>query len=339
MAICPTVSGFSILKNGEKFGFPWRESLRSLAPLVDEIVVAHGDSDDGTGVALKALAKELPCPLVILDSPWDAASQKGGLELSRQTNIALEACRGDVVVYLQGDEVFHEADSTSVREDLARLRDDPDVDALAFGWLHFYGTYATVMHSRQWYRHEVRAFKKAAGLRSYGDAQGFRIPVVKPVTSAEPSPVAPSDAHSKSTSAPTPEGTSVEPALIWQKPRAAMARGEVYHYGWVRPADLMAQKSESFDRLWHGAARDGTHEPSGAFPPLFGMKIFKGIHPTVMRDRIAAFEKQFKNYDPFAGRSPVKNGKYWKLFTTDLIEEATGWRPGEFRSFRLVKRY
>lgn len=326
----PLTSGFTILKNGEKFGFPWRESLRSLAPLVDEIVVAHGDSDDGTGAALQELAKELPCPLVILDSPWDAASQRGGLELSRQTNIALDACRGDVVVYLQGDEVFHEADSTSVKEDLARLRDDPDVEALAFGWLHFYGTYRTVMHSRQWYRHEVRAFKKAAGLRSYGDAQGFRIPVEKPVT-AEP--------NSKLGPTATSEGTPAEPALNWQKPRAAMARGEVYHYGWVRPADLMAQKTESFDRLWHGAARDGTHEPSGAFPPLFGMKIFKGIHPAVMRDRVDTFEKQFKNYDPFAGRSPVKNGKYWKLFTTDLIEEATGWRPGEFRSFRLVKRY
>lgn len=304
------VSGFSILKNGEKFDFPWRESLRSLAPLVDEIVVAHGDSDDGTGTALRELAKELPCPLVIIDSPWDAASQKGGLELSRQTNIALDACRGDVVVYLQGDEVFHEADSTSVREDLARLRDDPDVDALAFGWLHFYGTYGTVMQSRQWYRLEVRAFKKTAGLRSYGDAQGFRIP----------------------------HHADDDPSL-WQKPRAALARGEVYHYGWVRPADLMAKKSESFDRLWHGGARDGTHEPSGAFPPLFGMKIFKGIHPAVMRERVAAFEKQFKNYDPFAGKAPVKNAKYWKLLTTHLIEEATGWRPGEFRSFQLVKRY
>jgi hypothetical protein len=55
----PKVSGFSIVKNGLRLGYPFIESLKSLAPLCDELLVAHGDSNDGTREALNQLAKEL----------------------------------------------------------------------------------------------------------------------------------------------------------------------------------------------------------------------------------------------------------------------------------------
>jgi hypothetical protein len=39
---------FSIARNAVRFGYPLEASLRSMLPLVDEIVLNVGDSDDGT---------------------------------------------------------------------------------------------------------------------------------------------------------------------------------------------------------------------------------------------------------------------------------------------------
>ncbi|MBS1984553.1 MAG: hypothetical protein JST16_10305 [Bdellovibrionales bacterium] len=298
-------SGFTIIKNGDSLGYPWTESIRSLAPLVDEIVVAHGDSTDSTGATLRALAAELACPLVIVESSWDASNTRGGSELARQTNIALDACRHDVCFYLQSDEVLADTDTEQLRADLVRFESDPSVDALALTWVHFYGTFDTYVHSKRWYRREVRVIKKSRGLRSYGDAQGFRI------------------ARSST----------------WTKPRAALSRARCLHYGWVRPPEVMARKSETLDRLWHGSAKDGTHVPALIYPPVYGLRPFTGTHPAVMRERIAQFKRDFPNFDPFGGYSAPVDGEFLRLYFTDIIESLTGWRPGEFRNYRLCKRY
>jgi len=291
-------SGFTILKNGASLGYPYLESLRSLAPFVDEIVVAHGDSTDNTLASLEALAPQLPCPLRIVPSPWDPANLKGGHELSRQTNIALDACRGEICFYLQSDEVLHDKDEQAIREDLARFESDMEVEALAFRWAHFYGSFDRVVTSRNWYRREVRAFRKSAGLRSIGDAQGFRIPV----------------------------------GNDWRKPKAALSRARVLHYGWVRPPALMAEKTGNFDKLW---GHNRVHNPADIFTAQFGMQTWTEGHPAVMQERV----ESMRGVDPLAGQPPVKNKNYWKALTTDWIERVTGWRPGEYRNYVLTKTY
>jgi hypothetical protein len=295
-------SGFSIVKNGDSLGYPYLEALRSLAPPVDELVVAHGDSSDGTLGSLEKLAHDLPCPLRIIDSPWDPQNTRGGSELSRQTNIALAACQNEVCVYIQGDELYPERDFELIREDLERFEHDPKVDALAFRWVHFYGNFRTIVHSRRWYRREMRAIKRSRGLRSYGDAQGFRIP---------------------------------QPGGGWKKPRAALSRGRVFHYGWVRPPVVMAQKSEVLDRLWHGNARDGSHHAESAYVAQYGLREFKEAHPKLMLERVEALG----DFDPFRDQTTPRNLDYWRMATTDLIERATGWRPGEFKNYASLKKY
>ncbi|MFZ4801418.1 MAG: glycosyltransferase, partial [Chlorobium sp.] len=42
------ISAFTFIKNGMILGFPFRESIRSVLPIVDEFVVNVGDSDDDT---------------------------------------------------------------------------------------------------------------------------------------------------------------------------------------------------------------------------------------------------------------------------------------------------
>ena len=42
------ISGFSFLRNGQKLGYPFVESIRSILPIVDEFVIALGPCDDDT---------------------------------------------------------------------------------------------------------------------------------------------------------------------------------------------------------------------------------------------------------------------------------------------------
>ncbi|MBC8097072.1 MAG: glycosyltransferase, partial [Akkermansiaceae bacterium] len=49
------VSGFTFVRNGNKLGYPFVQSIRSILPIVDEFVVALGPSDDGTEEMLRAI--------------------------------------------------------------------------------------------------------------------------------------------------------------------------------------------------------------------------------------------------------------------------------------------
>ena len=153
------ISGFSIIRNGDKLGYPYLEALKSLAPVVDELVIAVGDNDDSTYESLRALAPQLPCPVKFVDSPWDPKSMKGGLELSRQTNVALDHCKHDVCFYIQADEGLDEREYETIRRDLRRFAEDPAVDALSFHWRHFYGNFTYVIANRKRYRKEARVIK------------------------------------------------------------------------------------------------------------------------------------------------------------------------------------
>ena len=121
------VSGFSIVRNAIQYGYPVAESLRSLAPLVDELVVAVGRSDDDT----LGLVRSLDIPhLRIIETEWDASLRRGGQVLAQQTNLALSHCRHPWAFYLQADEVLHEDDTPALLASLDRWYDNADTDAL-----------------------------------------------------------------------------------------------------------------------------------------------------------------------------------------------------------------
>ncbi len=164
----PRVSGFSIVRNAIQYGYPVAESLRSLAPLVDEIVVAVGRSEDGTLEMVRSL--DLP-GLRIVETVWDDALRVGGRVLAQQTNLALRECRHPWAFYLQADEVVHEEDHARIRAALARWGDDGTVDALRFRFLHFEGTYAYVNYVRYW--KQCRLVRNGGQVQSVGDAAGF----------------------------------------------------------------------------------------------------------------------------------------------------------------------
>lgn len=195
MSFPPLVSGFTVVRNARKLGYPVAESIRSILPIVDEFVVGVGQSDDDTRELVASIADS---KLRIFDSHWDMSRPGGGRILAEKTNEALDRCRGEWCFYLQADEVVHEQDLAAIRSACERYREDQRVEGLLFRYVHFYGSYDVVSTARSAYRHEVRVVRRSANPRSVGDAQSFL-----------------ADAERK----------------LWVKPSGAT----IYHYGWVQP--------------------------------------------------------------------------------------------------------
>ncbi len=238
------VSGFTIIRNAGLMSYPVVQSIRSILPLVDEFVVGVGQSEDNT----RGLIQSISDPKIrLFDSFWDTSKTSGGLILSEKTNEALSRCEGDWCFYLQADEVVHEQDLAAIRKSMEDHLDDPEVEGLLFRYVHFYGAFGVVATARNWYRNEVRVIKRSSGVRSVGDAQGFRVGE--------------------------------------RKPRVVASNASIFHYGWVKPPPLMGQKNKCLHRWWYGNAHDDNFDDF-QYRACYGLKRFTGAHPAVMRDLV-----------------------------------------------------
>ncbi|MCS7311520.1 MAG: hypothetical protein NZ742_01185, partial [Acidobacteria bacterium] len=82
-------------------------------PLVDELVVNVGASEDATRSIVESLGGTPG--FGSSDTIWDFEGPEPWMELSRPTNRALAECTGAWVVYLQADEVLHDRDYDRLR--------------------------------------------------------------------------------------------------------------------------------------------------------------------------------------------------------------------------------
>lgn len=294
------VTGFSFIRNAIRYDYPIREALLSLLPLVDEVVVAVGKSDDDT----LALVKNLdPKKIRILETIWDDSLREGGKVLAQETQKAYEEIDGGTwAFYLQGDEVLHEDDYPAIRAAMQRWADDTETDGLLFDYRHFYGSYDYVGASRRWYRREVRvvrpphfALNPNLKIYSYRDAQGFR----------------------KNNN---------------QKLRVRHVDATVYHYGWVKPPAAQMQKQQNFNKYWHDDEWMQKNIPQAVefdYSQIDSLLRFTGRHPKVMAERIARKNWQF-DFD-------ISRSHYtFKEKLSGFIERLTGYRPGEYKNYKLI---
>lgn len=166
------VSGFTFARDAVRFGYPVVESIQSMLPICDEVVVAVGDSQDDTLKLIKNIGSE---KIKIIETKWDDRLREGGRILAQQTNVALSHCQYDWCLYLQADEILHEQFYSNVKDSMTRHLTDKRVQGLLFGYVHFYGSYWTVGTGRNWYQKEIRIVRNHIGVESYRDAQGFRL--------------------------------------------------------------------------------------------------------------------------------------------------------------------
>ncbi len=303
------ISGFTLVRNGTAFDYPYLESLRSLLPLVDELIINVGKGDDNTLEQIQKLAEqEGQNKVVIFENDWQLdqpEKKRGGLILSEQTNAALARCTGDWCIYLQADEVLHEADIPIIRKALDQVHFDPQVEGLLFDYHHFYGSFDVVQESRSTYRREVRAVRRSAQPKSVGDAQSFR-------------------------------------KQNGSKLAVVLSGAQIFHYGWVRKPDAMKEKTFFMDQLYHGkpsskneASRTPHTGDNYRYKRFWGLKPFLNSHPSVMRERITqkGWHWDLKN-SPFQ-MSIIDS----KKIILDSFERITGIRLFEYRSYRLIRKF
>ncbi len=242
------VSGFTFLRNGQKLGYPFIESIRSVLPIVDEFIIALGPCDDDTEKMLRGIGD---AKIKIIPTQWNERIRPDysvkGFVYGQQKSIALFNCTGDWAFYLEADEVVHENDLPKIRAAMEKYLNDERVEALAFDYLHFYGNANTLAWSPGWYRSEVRIIRNTIPAWS-SEALFFNIVV----------------GHKKS-----------------RYPRAAHTGANIFHYGWVRSEAEMNLKATSVRKFWNNRAEtkvDYSQIDSQA------LKLFLGAHPKVIQD-------------------------------------------------------
>src|SRR5947209_16338051 len=154
------VSGFTFLRNAQKLGYPFAESIRSILPIVDEFIIALGPSDDGTEQGIRQIGDP---KIRIIHTQWNERIRNDlkvkGFVYGQQKSIALFNCTGDWAFYLEGDEVIHENDLSQIRLSMEKHLNDEAVEALIFDYIHFYGNKNTYAWSPGWYRTAPRILR------------------------------------------------------------------------------------------------------------------------------------------------------------------------------------
>ena len=244
------VSGFTIIRNGIYYAYPFKEAILSILPLCDEMIVNVGISNDETLNCVKSMY-DSDKKIRIIECDWDM-NLKNGLVLSTETNRALKECKGDWCFYIQSDEVLHEKFYDIVKKEMSDNLSDKNIEGLRFRYKHFYGSYDYYQDNyRNWYIREVRIIKNRDNIVSWGDAMDFR--------------------H--------PDGSKI---------RSRNIDAEIYHYGWVRPPDTLIKKRSDFEKLYNeNEVAEINISGFQNYDDLGNLKRFTDKHPEVMNERIS----------------------------------------------------
>ncbi len=278
------VSAFTFIKNGQILGYPFVESIQSILTIVDEFVINVGESEDDTLLVIQSIHSS---KIRIIKSKWNDTMQDRGFVYGQQKMIAQYNCTGDWAFYIEGDEVYHENDLEQIRESMIIHLDDPNVEALAFDFYHFYGNANSYLDSPGWYRSEVRIIKNS--VRSYAPDGLFWL-------------VLNSNKQGR-------------------YPRAKHTGVSCYHYGWLRSQEQMNLKSEKVQKYW---AKDPVKVDYSQMDQSI-IKEFQGSHPEIIKEWLPKESGLYQvdpNYKPTKKQKKHRMMiKFEKLFGVDLSKK------------------
>ncbi len=290
------VTGFTFIRNAVANDYPVVESITSVLPLCDEFVVALGNSADNTAELIRNMNSD---KIRIIDTVWDDTLKAGGQVFAEETNKALDAVAkdSDWLIYIQGDECIHEQYFDTLKREMQENLSDDRVEALLLKYKHFYASYDYVAESRRWYRREIRVLKNLPGIRSYRDAQGFRI----------------ND----------------------RKLRVKLVDAFIYHYGWVKTPEALQGKVRNFNKFYQTDEWvEQNFPPQKSFDMRNADRLvkFTGTHPSAISDRVRATNWKFE--DDLTKKTAKMNLRRRLL---QKIEDLTGIRLFEYRNYRIIK--
>ncbi|MGL5959890.1 MAG: glycosyltransferase [Bacteroidales bacterium] len=307
------ISGFTIVKNAVQLDFPALESIQSLLPLVDEMIIVLGKSEDNTA----DIVKSIDSPKVkIIETVWDTEKYPlHGNVYASQTDIALKACTGDWCVYIQADEVLHENAIPIIRQTCEKELHNAKVEGLLLEYVHIYGDYEHYIDKLHFgYPLEIRIVRNLPEIHSWRDAQSFRkIPNFDYINYSQK------------------KGT--------HKLRVKrICDAEIFHYGWSRDPRAMVKKMVDMHNVYHEEKRE-VEQNYYDYGNLLQFPLFKKKHPSVMEHRVKQCNwKHLLRY----GGTKSRKGKLFglKYRIVGFIEKLLGNRQtiGGLKNYILLKK-
>lgn len=306
-------------KNASKLYYPWKESIMSILPLVDEFIIALGDCDEDDNS--RSIIESIASPKIrIIDTIWDLKVYPNGTENAHQTNIAKSYCTGDWLFYLQADEVVHENDLPLIKAKCQEYLHNKNIEGLLFQYKHFWGSYDKYHNSHTWYNKEIRIIRNQKDIHSWESAQSFR-------------------------RIPNFNGQNYRQQEGTFKLKVAQIDATIYHYGWVRPPELMMLKQKSLDTIHKGKEKVLELEKQGRYifdyGPLQKLTHFSGTHPEVMQNRIKEFN--WVNSLQFSGKVNKNRKRHkheqlkYKLISWIENKLLCGTKIGGFKNYIIKK--
>lgn len=316
------ISGFTFVKNATKLYIPAKEAILSVLPLVDEFVIAidKGDADDTTEADILSIQSD---KIKLIHTEWQSEKYPKNTIFAQQTDVAKNACTGDWLFYIQCDEAIHENYYSEIRKALNEYHNDPKVEGLLFDYKHFWGDFEHYNPSHTFYSKEIRIIRNLPQIHSWKDAQSFRFHF--------------NDFEPSFESYQRKEGT--------RKLNVAKIQAEIYHYGWVRPPQMMNKKRKTASITYHGKEatqkRFEKEEDSFDYGPLQKTKTFKDTHPKVMENWINKI--YWKDQLQYTGvrrkkENPPKHEKLkYRILTWIESKLLGGKRLGEFENYKRIR--
>lgn len=316
------ISGFTFVRNATKLFIPAKEAIASILPIVDEFVVAlsQGDPDDTTEQEILSLNSD---KIKIIRADWRPEDFPKNTLFAQQTDLAKKACTGDWLFYLQCDEAVHEKYLPIIKSAFEKFYKDTEVEGFVFKYKHFWGDFEHYNPSHAFYKREVRVIRNLPQIHSFKDAQSFRFHLTDFNYSFE-------DYQRK-------ENT--------RKLNVAQIEAEIYHYGWVRPPELMGKKRRTSSTSYRGAEetakRFKDEQDHFDYGPLNRVQKFKGSHPSSMRE----WSKKiyWKNELQYSGKpkpkaiKPKNERLKYRLLTWLEVNLLMGKQIGEFKNFKRIR--
>ena len=294
------ISGFTYVRNGFTYGYPFIESIKSLLPIVDELIVVVGDSTDGTREAIEQLNDP---KIVIVDSIWDEENRKSGKIFAQQSNLGIKAIKGSWAVHLQVDELLHEEDLQKILGYIKIADERTEIDGLLFPFYHFWGDFNHIRNTRKTHAFEIRAFKNTGNVLAYKDSQGFRI---------------------------YPSEQSYLEGHRGKKMCVLNTGVPIFHYSYTRNPALMKAKANFFHRFWHDNKwiEAHTNEADFDYNDVDRLEVFNKSHPLLMRETIEGKDWDFTY-------NPSQSNMRWKELLLYRFEKLTGIRPFSYKNYLL----
>lgn len=273
---------FSAIRNGINNGYPFVEAYGSWLNYCDRIFILDGNSDDGTDVVLRQLAKISP-KFIIEKAPWPTANEHGS-SIAQFTNQCLDIVRpmANRLVSIQADEILE----NRTRQKISQWHGGPvELTRYVLFWNSFYRVLCfqqDLIRSRSTDWRSIKFFPATSKAKSIGDGLSFDV--------------------------------LGEPLEHWDD--------EVLHYGWNFPINILqkhtshvrlysnypvyrkrAKKAASM-LYRHNFSRDALDAMDPQYLNI--ARPFIGRHPDCVHHLI---DKTY--YDPYLGLSLLRNSVSW----------------------------